>query len=368
MRTVTGGLGRHILSVLVTTMSLAVFLSCSSSSKNTAATGKSVIATDEQIFIGDTVEKNYDPNVIMKRAESFFDKEEYAEAIIEYQHFLDLHRVHTLASYAQFKIAESNFKMAKTVDRDMDPVRKALEGYEKLLKDYPGNKWQNDARDRIRACNDLLAQAAYFVGKFYQRREAYLAAAKRFEGIVKHYPEMEVASDAMFDLAATYHEIGADDWAQEKLLALEQQYPNHKHKTESQKLYAALKTTAPSTAIAKATAPAPTSPPTLAASNAPVALGAIETVPAISQSALTASAATPSSLSNGDATPTFSDGLYRPGSPPARPASAPAMTLASAKAVLPAAISAPTAISVAPTIIDGAAIGPVTICRLGAWC
>ena len=49
---------------------------CSSKPKTTAE-GKPVSGTDEQIFLGDTIEKNYDPNVIMKRGEAFFDKEEY---------------------------------------------------------------------------------------------------------------------------------------------------------------------------------------------------------------------------------------------------------------------------------------------------
>ena len=74
-------------------------------------------STDEQIFVGDSIEMNYDPNVIMKRAESFFDKESYAEAVVEYKHFLDLHQNHTLAPYAQYKIGVSHYKQYQTVDR-----------------------------------------------------------------------------------------------------------------------------------------------------------------------------------------------------------------------------------------------------------
>ena len=47
---------------------------CSSKPKTTAD-AKPVSGTDEQIFLGDTIEKNYDPNVIMKRGEAFLDKE-----------------------------------------------------------------------------------------------------------------------------------------------------------------------------------------------------------------------------------------------------------------------------------------------------
>ena len=56
---------------------------CSSTPKDqSAASKKSVGGVDEQIFIGDSIEKNYDPNVIMKRGEAYFEKEEYAEAIV----------------------------------------------------------------------------------------------------------------------------------------------------------------------------------------------------------------------------------------------------------------------------------------------
>jgi outer membrane protein assembly factor BamD len=361
MRTGAGGWGRGALYALIIPLTLVLSASCSSTSKNKSAP-KGVVATDEQIFIGDTVEKNYDPNVIIKRAESFFDKEEYAEAIIEYQHFLDLHRVHTLAPYAQFKLSESHFKMAKTIDRDMEPVRKALEGYEKLLKDFPGNKWQTEANDRIRACHDYLAQSAYFVGKYYLRQDAFLAAAKRFESVVKQYPELDVASDAMFDLARTYHEIGADDWAQERLFALEQQYPNHKHKAESQRLYAALKSTLPLTAVARADRQPP--PVTLAASAVPVALGAANGVPAVPLPPLSPAGL---SLTNGSTPQSYSDGTYRRPAAPRESTDVP-MTLAISTAPASTTGMASAAASLTTTLADSAFAPAVTVCRLGSWC
>ena len=337
----------HRTFFLLLALAVSLPIGCKSTPKPDAEAAKAVISTDEQIFIGDTVEKNYDPNVIIKRAEAFFDREEYAEAVIEYQHFLDLHRVHTLAAYAQFRLGESHFKMTRTIDRDLDPVHKALEAYEKLLKDYPGNKYEAEAKERIHACHDFLAQAHYFVGKFYYRKEAYLAAAHRFEAIVKQYPEMEVASDAMYDLARTYHDIGADDWAQEKLYALEQRYPNHKHKTESQRLYAALKVTQPATALAQASAPVPTP--------ASVLLSGTGDAKAAAASGLAAS--TLASAQGG----TFSDSLHRT-NPAAPQPSQPVMTLASAK------VTAPTKTLRPPAESQAAFTPQTTLCRLGAWC
>ena len=174
----------HVLSASLALLAVVAMGASGCASKpKPAADGKTdstLSATDEQIFIGDTIEKNYDPNVIIKRAESFFDKEEYAEAVIEYQHFLDLHKVHQLAPYAQFRMGESHFKMIKTIDRDASPVTMALASYNKLLTEFPGSQWETDARDKIRECQTFMAKNALFIGKFYYRREAFLAASSRF--------------------------------------------------------------------------------------------------------------------------------------------------------------------------------------------
>ena len=239
--------------LLLVSTALIAAVGCSSTPKPAATGNQSLSSTDERIFIGDTIEKNYDPHVIMKRAESFFERGNYPEAIIEYQHFLDLHRVHTLAPYAQYKLGESHFKMVQTVDRDPEPAYNALEAFEKLRKDFPGSRYDAEVAVKIRECHQLMAQRDFFVGQFYYRREAYLAAAHRFESVLREYPNMEVASDSLYYLALTYHELGAEDWARDNLLLLAERHPTHKHQKESRRL------------LAKLNAELPTQPKTFAA-------------------------------------------------------------------------------------------------------
>jgi outer membrane protein assembly factor BamD len=219
---------------------LLSFPGCSSTSKAANAGTKVVTKTDEQIFIGDTIEKNFDPNVILKRGEAFFDKEEYPEAIVEYQHFLDLHRSHTLAPYAQFRQAEAHMKMAKTIDRDPDPINKAIATFEKLRREFPGSRYESPALEKLQECHDWLAQAHLFVGQFYYRRGSYLAAAHRFELIMQQYPDKKVAPEALYYLAKSYEDLGAKDWADEKLILLAEHYPASEHASEGRKLLAKL--------------------------------------------------------------------------------------------------------------------------------
>ena len=252
---------RHGLALTIGVAALSVLVACSSTPKGDPTSKKALSGTDESIFLGDTIEKNYDPNVIMKRGEAFFEKEEFAEAIVEYNHFLDLHRNHTLASYAAFRIGESHMKRAKGIERDPEPIQKAIDSFERLRRDYPASRYDAQAEEKVQECHDLLAQMHLFVGQFYYRRGSYLAAAHRFDQIMRIYPDKFVAPDALYFLAMSYHDLGADDWASEKLTLLAEKYPNSAHSSEGAKLLAKIIKSQPTVLAAKKTEPPAASPP-----------------------------------------------------------------------------------------------------------
>ncbi len=232
-----------------------LMVACSSAPKEQPTAAKKTIGvTDEQIFLGDTsdpIEKYYHPHVIMKRGEAFFDKEEYAEALVEYNHFLDLHRTHVLAPYAALRIGETYIKRVKTIDRDPEPMQMAITALERMRKDFPGSRYDTQAQEKIQECHEWLAQMHLFVGHFYYRRGSYLAAAHRFEQIMKSYPDKPVAPDALYFLAMTYHELGADDWARDNLVLLAENYPGSKVSSDGKSLLAKLGGTQPGTLLAK---------------------------------------------------------------------------------------------------------------------
>ena len=208
-------------------------------------------STDEQIFLGDTVDNHYHPNVIMKRGEAYFEKEEYAEALVEYKHFLELHRNHVLAPYAAFRIGEIHFKMAKTIDRDPEPMQKAIAAFEQMRKEFPGSRYDSQALQKLEECHDWIAQVHLFVGQFYYRRGSYLAATHRFQQILQQYPDKPIAPEALYFLAKAYHDMGADDWARENLVLLVEKYPDSRYFNDGKNLLTKLGGAQPSTLLAQ---------------------------------------------------------------------------------------------------------------------
>ncbi len=258
-----------IPATLVVTALLAA--GCSSTPKpkeeNAAAakSKKTVGDADEQVLKSDPLERNYDPHVIMKRAEAFFEKEDYAEAAVEYQHFLDLHKTHMLAPYAQYRLGLSHYKQVTTRDRDPEHVRLTIEAMEKLLKEYPGSAYELDARGKIKEGRSHTASYELYVGKHYFRQGAYLAALHRFERVLTLYPDSDETAEALYSIARTYKELGSNERAVEYLTALMTRYPQAKIRKEGQTLLASIngkawKDAAAGSTTVRSSVPAPLPP------------------------------------------------------------------------------------------------------------
>src|SRR5438034_8416539 len=182
-------------------VAVLLFSGCSSTPKTPDAKSGEVARVsnaDEQVLKQDPLERNYDPHVIMKRAESFFEKEDYAEAGVEYQHFLNLHNTHVLAPYAQYRLSLSHLKQVTARDRDPGPARRAMEAMEQLLREYPGSLYEADARAEIKECREHLAWYEMYVGQHYYRQTAYLAALHRFERVITQYADSESFPEAVY--------------------------------------------------------------------------------------------------------------------------------------------------------------------------
>jgi outer membrane protein assembly factor BamD len=245
---------------LAATVLVGILVGCASTSNAPQSKDAALPVTDsdEQVLKTDPIERNYDPHVIMKRAEAFFEKEDYAEAAVEYQHFLDLHKAHLLAPYAQYRLGLSHYKQVTTLDRDPEHVRQTIDAMEKLLNEYPGSVYEPDAHAKITEGREHLAAYEIYVGKHYFRQAAYLAALHRFERVLVLYPDLDDSAEALYYLAKTYKDIGAPERAVEHLTVLLTQYPKAKIRKDGQALLASLNGKAPSI-LATADAPPPPS-------------------------------------------------------------------------------------------------------------
>ena len=169
--------------------------------------------------------RQYSTLAKVRIGDTYFEDEFYDEAIVEYENFLDIHPYHKYAPYAQYKIAMSYFNRIKTVDVSYSWARKALDEFRKMQESYPRNPYMDSIDSRMRTCNRFLAEYEFYVGNFYFKKESYQAAAQRFDGMLRKYPDSKNESEALYYLGLSYKNIGDKEKAIVSLSSLIDKFP-----------------------------------------------------------------------------------------------------------------------------------------------
>ena len=107
-----------------------------------------------------------------------------------YENFEQLHPRNEAIPYVIYQIGRCYFNQINTTDRDQNSAQKALETFQRLIKQYPADPYSTRATDHIRKAQKSLAGHAYGVGVFYYKTKHYKAALNRFMTIISDYPDV----------------------------------------------------------------------------------------------------------------------------------------------------------------------------------
>ena len=132
----------------------------------------------------------------IRTADTYFKKEEYLQAIIEYDNFIKEHPGHNEVEYAMYQLALSNYKLKGGKDRDPTFAREAIKWFTLFIEKYPGSQLVPDAEKRIVTCKDILAAREIHIGKFYLRQKNYRAAEARFNLVLQNFPDTKHTEEA----------------------------------------------------------------------------------------------------------------------------------------------------------------------------
>ena len=126
----------------------------------------------------------------LKIADAHYQREEYGEAIFAYENFEQLHPRNEAIPYVIYQIGRCYFDQIGTPDRDQTSAQKALESFQRLIKQFPGDPYAVRAAEHIDTCQKSLAGHAYTVGMFYYKTKHYKAALNRFMSVISEYPDV----------------------------------------------------------------------------------------------------------------------------------------------------------------------------------
>lgn len=158
-------------------------------------------------------------------AYTFYLRNKYDEAINALDRFIQLHPGNPDAPYAYYLKALSYYERISNVRRDQAMTLQAIEAFDVLVRRFPDSKYARDARLKIEFAHNQLAGQEMEVGRYYLRRDNYVAAIKRFRYVVERYQNTAQVAEALHRLTESYVALGLLDEARKTAAVLGYNFP-----------------------------------------------------------------------------------------------------------------------------------------------
>lgn len=158
-------------------------------------------------------------------AYSHYMNNKYDDAIASLDRFIQVHPGNRDVAYAYYLKALCYYEQISDVERDQDMTQQALIALEDIITRFPDTVYARDARLKIDLTRDHLAGKEMTVGRFYLKRQHYLAAINRFKAVVQDYGDTTHAPEALYRMTEAYTALGLRVEAKNAAAVLGYNYP-----------------------------------------------------------------------------------------------------------------------------------------------
>lgn len=178
----------------------------------------------------DEVERQHPYSVWANKAQlmaaySYYQKNQYSEAISAADRFIQLHPGSKETPYAYYLTAVCYYEQITDVGRDQKITQQALSALEEVVRRYPSSEYARDARLKIDLTRDHLAGKEMTIGRYYLRNNQQIAAINRFKAVIEKFQTTTHVPEALHRLAEAYMSLGIVEEAQNVAAVLGYNYP-----------------------------------------------------------------------------------------------------------------------------------------------
>ncbi len=174
---------------------------------------------------------------VLLAAYAFYSQNYYDRSIGELQRFIKKYPNHKNMDYAYFLLAMCYYENIVDEKKDLEPLLLSKQKFEFILKNYPDTDFAQDAKFKINLIQDVLASKEMYIGKYYLRKEKWVAAINRFKTIINKYETTIYVEEALHRLVETNYKIGLEDEAEKYANLLGYNYESSQWYEQSYKIF-----------------------------------------------------------------------------------------------------------------------------------
>ena len=139
---------------------------------------------------------------------SFYMQNYYVEALANLERYLNTYPSDQNISYAHYLIAICYYEMIEDEKRDSEPLNEAKKKFNFILKEYPNSEFSLDSKFKLNLINDILASKEMYLGRHYIKKKKWIAAINRFKYVLTEFDQTIFIEEALHRLVEINYKIG----------------------------------------------------------------------------------------------------------------------------------------------------------------
>merc|ERR1711966_598470 len=80
--------------------------------------------------------------------------------------------------------------------------------FELVIKEYPNTEYAYDSKFKLDLLNDLLAAKEIYLGRYYMKKEKWIPALNRFKFVMQEYETTEYVQEAIHRMVEINYKLG----------------------------------------------------------------------------------------------------------------------------------------------------------------
>ena len=182
-------------------------------------------------------QSDWAPMSSLMAAYSYYYQDYYPEAKDQIEDYLKKYPNHKNRDYAEYILAMCYYENIVDEKRDLEPLLKAKNKFQLILKEYPNTDFALDALYKLGLIEDRLAGKEMFIARHYLKSQKWIPAINRFKKITEEYDQTVYVEEALHRLVEINYRIGLVDEAKKYANVLGYNYDSSKWYKASYKVF-----------------------------------------------------------------------------------------------------------------------------------
>tara|TARA_Y100000590_G_scaffold421706_1_gene525683 strand:- start:661 stop:1491 length:831 start_codon:yes stop_codon:yes gene_type:complete len=168
---------------------------------------------------------------------SEYSRSAYSNAIFSLERHVTNYPADKNLPYAHYLIAMSYYEQILDEKKDLKPLLEAKKKFEFIMKEYPDTDYATDSRFKIDLIINQLAAKEMSIARFYMKTEKWIPALNRLKIVANKYEKTVFVEEALHRLVEVYYKLGLNEEAKKSAAILGYNYGSSEWYKRSYKVF-----------------------------------------------------------------------------------------------------------------------------------